>query len=263
METLRFDSDDLEATEDFLSRARTRMAIGGDAERTRARVTRNVAGPVGVDRLSFDYDMRHDAAVLDGIRLGNVHSGGIGTGPVRLAGDRPVSPAAARHLRHTIAYLADGVCADEELSRHPLLVATAAQLLAAAVLNAFPSTAPGEPTAADRRDARPAAVRRAVAFVEDNAHREITVADIAAAAHVSIRSLQEAFRRHLDTTPTGYLCRVRLARAHADLLAARPGRGQVAAVAARWGFVQPGRFAAAYRAAYGRLPHETLREDRG
>ncbi|MEU2559175.1 helix-turn-helix domain-containing protein [Streptomyces longispororuber] len=86
---------------------------------------------------------------------------------------------------------------------------------------------------------------------------------VAVAAHLSVRSLREAFRRHLDATPTGYPSRVRPARAHADLLAASPGRGRVAAVAARWGFVQPGRFAAAYRAAYGCLPHETLREDRG
>ncbi|MFF9900472.1 helix-turn-helix domain-containing protein [Streptomyces longispororuber] len=86
---------------------------------------------------------------------------------------------------------------------------------------------------------------------------------VAVAAHLSVRSLREAFRRHLDATPTGYPSRVRPARAHADLLAASAGRGRVAAVAARWGFVQPGRFAAAYRAAYGRLPHEALREDRG
>ena len=35
-------------------------------------------------------------------------------------------------------------------------------------------------------------------------------------------------------------------------------RDTVPAVAARWGFTNPGRFAAAYRQAYGRQPSDTL-----
>ena len=61
-------------------------------------------------------------------------------------------------------------------------------------------------------------------------------------------------------TPTAYLRRVRLARAHDDLLAAEPGDGTtVTAVAARWGYARPHRFAAAYRQVYGRAPGEVLR----
>ena len=44
--------------------------------------------------------------------------------------------------------------------------------------------------------------------------------------------------------------RARCARARLD----------VAHIAQRWGFVHPGRFSRAYRAAYGRFPSETLRE---
>ncbi|MFD7713756.1 helix-turn-helix transcriptional regulator [Streptomyces sp. NPDC059786] len=111
----------------------------------------------------------------------------------------------------------------------------------------------------DGQDGRPATVRRAVAFIDEHAPRDLSVADIAEAAHVSIRTLQCAFRRHLDTTPMNHLRRVRLAHAHADLLAADPASGvTVTAIATRWGFLQPGRFAAAYRAVYGRPPHQTL-----
>ncbi|GGL94681.1 hypothetical protein GCM10010129_43220 [Streptomyces fumigatiscleroticus] len=316
METLAFDSDDLELTEDFLSKAYTPMRIGGRAERTRAHVTRRDVGPVSVDVLEFDYDMSHDADVLGRICLCNVHSGtidrqyfpdgtagsfgpgdvfmytphdrpyagvirqsrynlvmfdpllldrvaatapGRGPGQVRLTGDRPVSPAAGRQLRDTIAHLYDGVCADPDLRRQPLLVSTASQYLAAGVLNAFPNTALTDPTIEDRRDAHPATVRRAVAFIDEHPRADLSVADIAAAVHVSVRTVQCAFRRHLDTTPMEYVRRTRLAHAHADLLAADPTTGiTVTAVAARWGFFQPGRFAAAYRAAYGRLPHQTL-----
>jgi AraC-like DNA-binding protein len=321
VQMLTFDSDDLGETEDFLSRAYTRMVIGGAPERTRTRMTRHVVGPVSVDRLAFDHAMRYAADAPDRILLCHLRSGDIlrryrpdgpeglsgpgdvfactprgrrctgefrwtrchlavfdgalltqvaaaapgrRPGPVELTGGRPVSPAAARNLRNTLDYLLHGVCADPELGREPLLVSAAVQCLAAAVLSAFPNTALSEPTAADRGDAHPAGLRRAVAFIDGNAHREITVADVAEAAHISIRTLQTAFRRHLQITPTGYLRRVRLAGVHADLLAAVPGPDvRVTALAARWGFFQPGQFAADYRLAYGRLPHQTLHGRQG
>ncbi|MEW2567761.1 AraC family transcriptional regulator [Streptomyces sp. NPDC047070] len=144
--------------------------------------------------------------------------------PVRLTGDRPVSPAAGRHLRRTIAYLHDTLGIDPSLSQQPLLVSAATQLLAASVLNAFPSTASADPTSMDRRDAHPLTVRRAMAHIDAHAQTDLGLADIATAVHVNIRTLQFAFRRHLDTTPMGYLRRVRLAHAHAELLRADPPR---------------------------------------
>ncbi|MEV7555060.1 helix-turn-helix transcriptional regulator [Amycolatopsis sp. NPDC089917] len=117
--------------------------------------------------------------------------------------------------------------------------------------------APVALTAEDHRDIHPDTVRRAVAFIDGNAHQDLTVADIAAAINVSVRTVQAAFRRHLEITPTGYLRRVRLAHAHADLVLAGPG-STVSDIAARWGFFQPGRFAASYRTLYGCAPRETL-----
>ena len=134
-----------------------------------------------------------------------------------------------------------------------------ARLLAATVLTAFPNTALTDPAIEDRRDAHPATLRRAVAFIDEHAHTDITTADITTAASVTIRAVQLAFRRHLDTTPTGYLRQVRLGHARHDLLAAHPVRDSVTAVAYRWGFPSPSRFAAYYRAAYGVLPGNTLR----
>jgi transcriptional regulator GlxA family with amidase domain len=72
--------------------------------------------------------------------------------------------------------------------------------------------------------------------------------------------LQHAFARHRDNTPTGYLRRVRLERAHRELQAADPADGTtVGSVAARWGFTSPGRFATQYRDIYRVLPSHTLR----
>ncbi|MEU5866507.1 helix-turn-helix domain-containing protein [Nonomuraea sp. NPDC047529] len=173
--------------------------------------------------------------------------------PVRLVGHRPVSPAAARHLRRTLAYLRDDVLADPELTAEPLVVSTAGQLLAASVLTALPTNA----DASAAPGARPEALRRATAFIDDHADLPIGIDEIATAARVTPRALQYAFRRHLGTTPLGYLRQARLARAHAELKAGGPAT-TVTAVAARWGFFHPGRFAQLYRAAFGCAPGETL-----
>ena len=83
---------------------------------------------------------------------------------------------------------------------------------------------------------------------------------MAEAAGVTGRALQMAFMRHYDTTPTGYLRRVRLERAHRELKDADPAVGvTVAAIARRWGWANPSHFAAAYRQVYGEFPRHTLR----
>ncbi|WP_016933093.1 helix-turn-helix domain-containing protein [Rhodococcus sp. R1101] len=103
----------------------------------------------------------------------------------------------------------------------------------------------------------PAALQKAVAFIEAEAARPIRLADIAAAAGVGGRALQYDFVRHHHTTPVRYLRSVRLERAHRDLQTADPNRETVASIAARWGFSSPGRFAAQYRSVYGRSPRVT------
>jgi transcriptional regulator GlxA family with amidase domain len=143
----------------------------------------------------------------------------------------------------------------------PLLASGAARLLAATALAAFPSNVFTDPTGTDRHDAHRGTVRRAIAFIDEHACTDITIADIAAAACVTIRAVQLAFRRHLDTTPTAYLRRVRLEHAHRQLQAADPAATTITDVACRWGFSNPTRFAACYRQAYGVPPSHTLRQD--
>ena len=133
------------------------------------------------------------------------------------------------------------------------------RLMAATLLETFPNTTmsadPDRPGDADA-----SAVRRAVAFIDDHAGEPIGLTEIAAAARMGARTVQEAFRRHLDTTPMAYLRRVRLERAHRELQSADPAAGTtVAEIAARWGFAHHGRFAALYQSCYGRSPSATLR----
>ena len=78
---------------------------------------------------------------------------------------------------------------------------------------------------------------------------------------VSKRTLHDAFRDHLDTTPKAYLKALRLNAAHHDLLQ-RAGQTTVTDVALDWGFGHFGWFSQDYRRLFGETPLQTLRRGR-
>ena len=180
--------------------------------------------------------------------------------PIRFTGYQPATSSDARLWESTFRWVRGQIGATASAAE-PLVAGTAGRLLAAAALTVFPNDALTDPTIEDRHDAHTDTLRRAVAFIDENAHRDITIADIAAAAFVTVRAIQLAFRRHLDITPMGYLRQVRLDHAHRDLLTADPAHHSVATIAYRWGFPTPARFSAYYRDAYGVAPTHTLRQD--
>ncbi|WP_345508374.1 helix-turn-helix domain-containing protein [Terrabacter aeriphilus] len=98
--------------------------------------------------------------------------------------------------------------------------------------------------------------------MDANAASAMSLAEIAASAHVTVRSMQYAFA-DVGSTPLAYLRHVRLGRAHLDLVAGSAARGDsVTDIAQTWLFGHQGRFAAAYRARYGLLPSATLARPR-
>jgi AraC-like DNA-binding protein len=111
----------------------------------------------------------------------------------------------------------------------------------------------------DRRAARDDRIRRALDYVMDHALDAITVDEIAEAASMSVRGVQEAFKREFQRTPMEYVREVRLDRAHAELESIEPSSGAVAEAARRSGFRHMGRFSSAYRERFGEYPRETLR----
>lgn len=116
-----------------------------------------------------------------------------------------------------------------------------------------------EALAADAPRPAPRAIRAALEIMDAEAHLPLTVSALAARTHVSVRSLQQGFRSHLDVSPMAYLREVRLRRAHQMLLDSDPSSVTVSSVACHWGFTNPGRFAAAHTRRYGESPSETLR----
>jgi len=140
----------------------------------------------------------------------------------------------------------------------PLVLTEVQRLLAASFLSLYDPEF-DDPPGVDR-DGTTRAVDRAIAFIETNPNTNVTVADIARAARISVRSLQSAFRQQRDTTPISYLRRVRLDHAHHDLTAGDPSLTTVTHIATRWGFYDLGAFAKLYRQTYGHSPSQSLRE---
>lgn len=177
------------------------------------------------------------------------------------AGIRPATPAMTQYWLATVAHLGRDLLPDDHALSNPLIRSEITRSLTTALLHTFPGSflERAEAVAGQSRPA-PAGVRRAVAFIEEHVDADIGPADIAVAARMSVRGLQAAFRRELDTTPTAYLRAARLDAVHRELVAADPTTGTtVEAVAARWGFTHRGRFAAAYRDRHGQAPATTLR----
>jgi AraC-like DNA-binding protein len=89
----------------------------------------------------------------------------------------------------------------------------------------------------------------------------LSPATIAAAQHISLRSLHQLFHDE-GLTVAGWVRQRRLERCRRDLadpaLASRP----VAAIAARWGFSSPADFSRAFRAVHGMPPAEYRRSAR-
>ncbi|WP_306214134.1 AraC family transcriptional regulator [Actinoplanes sp. RD1] len=184
---------------------------------------------------------------------------GLPAAALRFDGSTAVSASMGRHWAATAGYLGSQLV-DTRQALPVLVVGQLQRLAAVALIATFPNTTMTAARLPASGDAAPAVVRRAVAYVDGHADQPLTVDEIAAAAGVGVRALQIAFRRHLETTPMGYLRRVRREYAHRDLRAATPADGTtVTGVARRWGFTDVSRFSAAYREAYGQSPSRTLR----
>ena len=184
-----------------------------------------------------------------------------------LADELAVGSAGALRLDHTVRPTADGLAywrttvAQVARTLHTvdapsrLLRLELARLAGTALLTTF-GGAPADPSGGALAHR---AVRTAVEFLREHAHLPVGTDEAAAAAGLSARGLQQAFRRTLGVTPTQYLRGLRLERVREELAAAAPGDVLVSDVARRWGFAHLGRFAGTYQQRWGEHPTDTLR----
>lgn len=179
--------------------------------------------------------------------------------PIHLPAQLDITEGRGRRWAMLVRWVADEFGDPASLISHPLVAKKVVHSLTVGLLLATDHPYRG---ALDRPDRvhRPRPVRQAIDAMQAHPEEPFTAATLARIAGVSVRGLQEGFRRHVGTTPMAYLRQIRLARAHGDLRAANPSTTTVADVAYRWGFAHLGRFAATYRARYNTAPSRTLRE---
>jgi AraC-like DNA-binding protein len=179
-------------------------------------------------------------------------------GPIDLPPDMDAGSGRGRSWSRLIQLVRDEAGHPQGLLYHPLIAVQLRHGVLSGLLLALPHRYRDELTG-PTRCGPPRAIRLAVDAIQAEPERAFCVTDLAMIAGMSVRSLQEGFRRHVGMSPMAYLLQVRLARAHDSLLDEHPQRVTVAAVAHRWGFTHLGRFARAYRYRYGVSPSNTLR----
>jgi AraC-like DNA-binding protein len=100
---------------------------------------------------------------------------------------------------------------------------------------------------------------RAEEFLRASLTEPVSLADVAAAAGISVRTLTRTFAHRYGMGPMRFLRNLRLDAVRRALLAARPGELGVTEVALRHGFTHFGRFAGQYRERFGEAPSHTLK----
>jgi transcriptional regulator GlxA family with amidase domain len=116
---------------------------------------------------------------------------------------------------------------------------------------------PMDPAALASR--RMAVVEQAESYVRGHLDTRVPVSRLCRVVGLSERGLRNAFHSVRGMSPTQYMRSVRLRDVRRALSASQDRRATVTGIATSYGFYELGRFAAAYREAFGEVPSETLR----
>jgi AraC-like DNA-binding protein len=167
---------------------------------------------------------------------------------------------AGASVRRLIRHMCDEIHRDGTVLAHPLITERFSETLLSAILYAQPHNYRKSLVKA-ARSAGPKYVHLAEEYIEAHCDQEVTAQRLAQITGVSVSALYRGFREYRSYTPIELLKTVRLRKARDQLLAAAPGCS-VTRVAAKWGFLNLGRFAADYRQQFGENPSDTLRRAR-
>jgi len=179
-------------------------------------------------------------------------------GPIAFELALDLSRRAAAEWKGLVFTLATGLFDPESLFRQPMMTGPLVHAILSGLLLSADHDLRAQLDAHAPRIG-PITVRRADAYIEQHAHEPLTVAQVASSAGVSVRALQQGFKRALGATPHQIIQRTRLERAHQDLVNASSDQATVAGISAKWGFPHAGRFAAIYHARYNTYPSATLK----
>jgi AraC-like DNA-binding protein len=181
--------------------------------------------------------------------------------PLEFEGSFDLTSQRGKEWRSAVDLLVASLRSPDSLLSTPLVARAAVQYAVRGLLLSAPNNFSEELVGAVETVGS-ASVRRAVDFMEANAHLPLTLESVAADACVSPRALQQGFRAHLDSTPMEHLRGIRLRKVRSELLSGTAST-RINEVAARWGFPHAGRFAIRYAKTFGEHPSQTLKRING
>ena len=152
------------------------------------------------------------------------------------------------------------MCLTSDAYVSPVAIARFEELLSSLIVENFRHNFSDSKSSSYSHSITPAHVKRAVDFAKAHARHPITSNDMASAAGISLRSLQDNFQKFLETTPVEYLRRIRFEGVRRELLSSPPN-SKVINIARSWGFIHMGRFSIEYRNKFGVSPAQDLRKE--
>jgi len=167
------------------------------------------------------------------------------------------TPSAAAELRHLLAKACRVAETHPDIIAHP----EAARALEQELIHALVDCLAGDEAygnLATKRHHAEIMVRFEDALAASDG-RQPSVPELSAAVGVPERTLRQCCVELIGLSPSRYIRLRRLNMVRAALRRADPTTASVAAIAQRYEFSELGRFAAAYRAAFGETPSATLR----
>lgn len=199
------------------------------------------------------------SATLRTADLATAHAALTGGDPLVLPRLAPVAEIAGPGMRALLCTVREVRRQVQEAPRSgDFLVPLIQEIMAYQLLSVWPRQTPA--SVAVGREGPSRSLQTALDFIMANLGVPLMLSDIAAAAGISVRSLQDRFRRDLGQTPVQFIIDQRLEHAHRDLLSPGNDALPVAAIARRWGFAHLSDFGQRYRKRYGCTPSATRHE---
>jgi AraC-like DNA-binding protein len=240
-----------------------RVTVGAGASTVEASARTGVAispaAPVFFENWSDDcrvLTVRLDTEVLESLLVTMLDE--PLTGPIRFEPSLDLDDPPVRSVLRTVSLLRSELNRPDGITTDPMMGVGMARLVMTGLLLAQPHNYSAK-LARPRPSVAPVNLRRAIELIDGDPMSVFGVSDVARAATLGVRALEDGFRRHIGTSPMAYVRKVRMARAHEELRRLDPTTTTAAAVARRWGFHHYGRFSGAYRQRYGCTPSDTLR----
>ncbi|WP_295032274.1 AraC family transcriptional regulator [uncultured Microbacterium sp.] len=234
------------------------MPLGGAGElRYGAQETTARAGALYVvgpyEPFRFDFSAAYDQIVVRIPRATVERIAGLESG-TRLKVEVPLEATASSAA--FISLLGSGLSLPLDSPHGGRMASQIEELLVEAVL--APYAADQQTPARGTHSAR--TVAAAQEHILENLAEPLSLTSVAMSCGVSVRTLQAAFRRELDTSPGAWIRAQRLERVHRALSEARPDEASVSTIAHQYGFLHLGDFAAQFHTRFGVLPSAVLRE---